>query len=223
MTDQRYQPYKVMVVDDRTMPRIAAKAMLSGAGDLKYVGEASSGAEALRLVEQLKPDVVLMDVEMEGMDGAETTSSLLKNHSGLVIVAWTVSDVGDDLLRMIQAGCAGYVLKDVGPDELHRALRAAIRGEAPVPRRMLPEVLRRAARQAPRGMKSDVGLTDREHEALRLLAKGLPTKRMAIQMGISTASVDTHLKNVYRKLGVNNRGEAVNVGLRLGLLSISDL
>ena len=215
--------HRVLVVDDRAMPRIAARAMIAEAEDLEHVGEASSGEEAIRLVKALHPDVVLMDVEMPGMDGAATTGVLLEQRPDLTIVAWTVSDSSDDLLRMVNAGARGYVLKDVGPDELHRALRAAIRGESPIPRRMVPDVLARAARLVRQAPDIDSPLTEREIETLKLVARGVPSKRIATTMGIATSSVDTHLRNIYRKLGVNNRGEAVNAALRLGLINLSDL
>jgi DNA-binding NarL/FixJ family response regulator len=196
--------------------------MLAPAADLVHVGEAVNGTEALSLIARLKPDVVLMDVDMPGSDGAEVSRQLLADFPGLTILAWTVSDNSDDLLRMIQAGCVGYVLKEVGPDELRRAILAGIKREGPFPRKMLPDVLQRAALQTTRPTSVDVKLTERELQVLKWLAKGVPTKQIAAQLGISRSSVDTHLRNVFRKLGVNNRGEAVNVGLRVGLLVVSD-
>jgi len=217
------KPLRVLVVDDRAMPRIAAKAMLTTTPEIIHVGEAASGTEALELAKALRPDLVLMDVEMAGMDGAETTRRILELLPTVKVLAWTVSDATDDLLRMIDAGCVGYVLKDVGPDELHRAIQAALRREAPVPRRMVPEVLRRASGHARYTSATASGLTEREIETLRLIARGMPTKAMASEMHISKASVDTHLRNVYRKLGVNNRGEAVSLALKAGLIGLSDL
>jgi DNA-binding NarL/FixJ family response regulator len=219
----RSRPFRVMVVDDRNLPRIAARTMLSGATDLVHVGEAGSGDEAIGMLASLKPDVVLMDVDMSGMDGDEATRRILADHPEVTVVAWTVSDSSDDLLRMVRAGCSGYVLKEVGPEELHRAIRAAVRKDSPVPRRMLPDVLRRAAAQTPPRSHIDVKLTPRELQTLRLLAKGLPAKTMAQEMGISLASVDTHLRHLYRKLMVNNRGAAINTGLKLGVLVLADL
>ena len=211
------------MVDDRAMPRIAARAMLESAGDLRHVGEAASGREALDLIPKARPDVVLMDVEMSGMDGAATTRSLLERLPTLLILAWTVSETSEDLLRMIQAGCAGYVLKDVGPAELQAAIRAAIRREAPVPRKMLPAVLHSAAKLLPPADPLTAKFTVREMETLRLLAKGAPAKRIAAEMGLSKSSVDTHLRNIYRKLGVNNRADAIRAALRAGTVGLGEL
>src|SRR5713101_4478316 len=113
--------------------------MLASASNLRLVGEASSGAEALKAMDTLKADIVLMDVHMPEMGGPETTKALLASHSDAKVIAWTVSDSSDDLLRMMQAGCSGYILKDAGPSELHHALTAAMRSDSPVPRKMIPE------------------------------------------------------------------------------------
>ena len=212
-----------MVVDDSIVPRTAARAMLGSTPDLKFAGEASSGAEALRAVDRLKPDLVLMDVHMPTMDGPTTARELLARHPETKVVAWTVSESSDDLLRMIQAGCSGYVLKDVGPTELQRALLAALRSESPVPRRMIPDVLRRVADAAPLSEQSHVSLTSREMQVLRGVAKGHTTKRLARDLGLAPPSIETHLRNIFRKLSAGNRGEAVSSALKLGLITLADL
>jgi DNA-binding NarL/FixJ family response regulator len=215
--------YKVLVVDDSIVPRVAARAMLGAVADLRLVGEASSGAEALRVIETLKPDLVLMDVHMPVMDGPATTRALLSRAPRTKVLAWTVSESSDDLLRMMQAGCAGYVLKDSGPSELHRALLATLRSEAPVPRRMIPEVLRRVADSSPLSTQAKVTLTSREMQILRAVGKGHPTKRIAKDLGLKSPSVETHLHNIFKKLNATNRGEAVSSALKLGLITLSDL
>lgn len=193
------------------------------AADLIHVGEASSGAEALRVVEALKPDLVLMDVHMPNMDGPTTAAALLARYPGMKILAWTVSESSDDLLRMIKAGCSGYILKDAGPDELEHALMAALRSESPVPRRMIPAVLRRVVDAAVLSQPTPVALTSREMQILRGIAKGHTTKRLARDLGLATSSVETHLRNLFKKLGVNNRGEAVSAALKIGLITFGDL
>src|SRR5438094_4227340 len=145
---------------------------------LRHVGEASNGPDALRALEALRPDLVLMDVHMPEMDGPATASAVLAKFPGTKVVAWTVSESSDDLLRMMRAGCSGYVLKDVGPSELQRALLAALRSESPVPRRMIPDVLRRVAESTPLSAQGKVTLTSREMQVLRGVAKGHTTKHL---------------------------------------------
>lgn len=197
--------------------------MLESASDLRLVGVAASGAEALRAVGTLKPDLVLMDVHMPEMDGPATARALLARHPHLAIIAWTVSESSVDLLRMIKAGCSGYILKDAGPMELERALLAALRSESPVPRRMIPDVLKRVAESTLTAQDAKVALTPRETDMLRGVAKGYTTKRLAKEFGLAPTSVDTHLRNMFKKLGVANRGEAVSAGLKLGLISLADI
>lgn len=197
--------------------------MLASSDALRLVGEASSGKEALRAIDQLKPEIVLMDVHMPEMDGPTTAKAVLERHPNIRIVAWTVSESSDDLLRMMAAGCCGYVLKDAGPAELQRAILSAIRSESPVPRRMIPDVLKRVAESAPLSRATDVSLTSREMQILRGIAKGHTTKRLAKDLEIQPPSVETHLHNIFKKLGVNNRGEAVSSALKLGLITLADL
>jgi DNA-binding NarL/FixJ family response regulator len=197
--------------------------MLSSAPNLRLVGEASSGAEALLAVDALKPDLVLMDVHMPEMDGPATAKAVLGKNPEIKVVAWTVSESSDDLLRMMQVGCAGYVLKDAGPGELQRALLSALRSESPVPRKMIPEVLRRVAESTPLSQSNVVPLTSREMQILRAIAKGHTTKRMAVDLGIAAPSIETHLHNIFRKLNATNRGEAVSSALKVGLITLADL
>jgi DNA-binding NarL/FixJ family response regulator len=197
--------------------------MLAEATDMRLIGEAASGEEALKSMPILKPDLVLMDVHMPGMDGPLTTRTLLAQYPGTKVIAWTVSEASDDLLRMMQAGCSGYVLKDVGPSELQHALLAAMRSESPVPRKMIPDVLRRVAAQSSLSQPSSVNLTSREMQVLRGLARGWTTKRISREVGLAVPTVETHLGNLYRKLGVGNRGEAVSAALRANLISLADV
>jgi DNA-binding NarL/FixJ family response regulator len=215
--------FRVLVVDDSIVPRTAARAMLASASELRLVGESSSGIEALKVVKILKPDVVLMDVHMPELDGPATAKALLAQHPDTKVIAWTVSDSSDDLVRMMQAGCSGYVLKDAGPAELQRALLAAMRSENPMPRRMIADVIKRVAAPTPQPYGAKVSLTSREMQILRGIAKGHTTKRLAKDLGLASASVETHLRNMYKKLGVNNRGEAVSAALRIGLITLADV
>lgn len=212
---------RVFVVDDRIVPRMAARAMLADAPDFSFVGEAGGAAEALPAIKRLQPDLVLLDIEMPEMDGATLARRLREEAPETKLLAWTVSEAGDDLVRMLRAGCAGYVLKDSGPDEMLRALRAAMRNDSPIPRRMIPEALRRLSAR-PEGV-SAVRLTTRESQVLHLLARGAARKQMASQLGITVNSIDTHMKAIYRKLEVSSQAEAINVALRTGLVEMEEL
>jgi DNA-binding NarL/FixJ family response regulator len=197
--------------------------MLSSATNLRLVGEASSGSEALSALKALKPDLILMDVHMPEMDGPATAKAVLTRSPDIKVVAWTVSESSDDLLRMMQVGCSGYVLKDAGPGELQRALLSALRSESPVPRKMIPEVLRRVAESTPLSQNNVAQLTSREMQILRGIAKGHTTKRMAKDLGLAAPSIETHLHNIFRKLSATNRGEAVSTAMKVGLLTLADL
>jgi DNA-binding NarL/FixJ family response regulator len=218
-----HDPVGIVVIDDRQLARIAARAILQEVADFKWLGEAASADEAVALVARLKPDIVLLDVEMPETDGPETARRLLSVRPGLVILAWTVSDSGDDLLRMFQAGCVGYALKDFGPTELVTAIRVALRRETVVPRRMLGEVLRQAADHVPDPDAAQVTLTPTENTILKLLAKGYASKQIAVQLGSAPSSVETHIRNLYRKLGANNRAAAIGYAFKRGLMKVSDL
>ena len=160
---------------------------------------------------------------MPGADGAETARRLKAIAPKLVLLAWTVSDAGDDLLRMMQAGCVGYALKESGPAELHTAIRVALTNETVVPRRMLGEILRQAADYVPDPDSVRVALTPHEMHVLRLMAQGLASKQIATQMGIARSTVESFNRNIYRKLDANNRAAAIGIALKLRLLKVSDL
>jgi len=205
------------------MPRAAAKSLLAAAQGLRFVGEATSAQDAFRQVAALKPDLVLMDVHMPDVDGPQATRELLARHPSVKVIAWTVSESSDDLLRMMQAGCSGYVLKEAGPAELQNALLSVARSQSPVPRRMIPEVLRRISERTPLSQKATTSLTSREMQILRGIAKGHTSKKLAQDSGLAVPSVESHLRNIFRKLEASNRGEAVSTALKLGLITLADL
>jgi DNA-binding NarL/FixJ family response regulator len=197
--------------------------LLAAAHGLRFVGEAASAQEAFKQVVALKPDLVLMDVHMPDVDGPQAARELLARHPSVKVIAWTVSESSDDLLRMMQAGCSGYVLKEAGPAELQNALLSVARSQSPVPRRMIPEVLRRIGDRTPLSQGTTVSLTFREMQILRGIAKGHTSKKLAQDSGLAVPSVETHLRNIFRKLNAGNRGEAVSTALKLGLITLADL
>lgn len=217
------QRRSVLVIDDSPMPRFAAKAILDASSSFRFIGEATNGQEGVRLCQRLRPAVVLIDVDMPNMDGVQTTKAIVElGDPRPVIVAWTVSDSSDDLIRMIRAGCNGYALKDFGPAELEHSLLAAVQGETPVPRRLVREVISRAQPVPRQNRDQFEGLTAREQEVLRLVANGSATKEMAAELGISRRSVDAHLRAIYRKLDATNRVQAVNRARARGLIRLED-
>lgn len=197
---------RVLIVDDHPIVRDGLRAALAGHDDLEVVGEAGDGETALRLAAELRPDVVLMDLRMPGMDGVTAIRSL----SGTRVLVLTTFDT--DVLPALAAGASGYLLKDAEPDELVRALRATHRGEtvlAPAVAGRLAEHVRKPVRAA---------LSKRELEVLRLVAGGATNREAASRLFISEASVKTHLLHIYAKLDVRDRAAAVGEAYRRGIL-----
>ena len=208
------KPIRVMLVDDHQMVRNGLKTFLLVHDDLELVGEASNGEQALTTFERVDPDVILMDVKMPRMDGVEATQALLKRDPDVRIIALTSFKDEDLIRKALEAGAMGYLLKDVGVDELAEAIRAAYRGEPT----LAPEaawVLFKATR---RGPELGDDLTEREREVLALLVEGLTNPEIADRLYISDSTVKTHVSNILSKLGVSTRTEAASLALQRGLL-----
>jgi DNA-binding NarL/FixJ family response regulator len=202
---------RVIVADDHPVVREGLRAILDAEPDLDVVGEAGSGAEAVELAARLRPDVVLMDLRMPGMDGVEATGRIAATGDARVLVV-TTYDTDSDILRAVEAGATGYLLKDTPRRELADAVRAAARGETvlapPVARKLLSRV-RLPVVDAP---------TRRELEVLAQVARGLSNGEIGRALQISEATVKTHLVRVFEKLGVSDRTAAVTTALAQGLL-----
>lgn len=196
---------------------MGARALLAATSNFQLAGEAASGQEALAIVASAHPDLVLMDVHMDGMSGAETTRRLLTGAPALRIVAWTSSDDSDDLIEMMHAGCVGYTLKDLGPSELNKALLLVMEGQTPIPRQLVSEIVKKV-RTVPLRTQAPP-LTSRELEVLALMAQGKLSKQIAQDLGISIKSVEAHAATIYQKLGVRNRSQAVGVAVQWGLVT----
>ncbi len=200
---------RVMVVDDHPMVRSGLKALLSAYDDLEFAGEAANGAEAVRLCEQLKPDVVLMDLVMPEMDGAAATHAIREKHPHIKVVVLT-SFKEDDLVQgALRAGAIGYLLKNVSADELARAIRSAYAGR-PTLAPEAAQVLIHATAQPAIG--SD--LTEREREVLALMVEGLSNQEIAAKLYVSQSTVKFHVSSILSKLYVNNRTEAVALAVK---------
>ncbi len=205
---------RVLLVDDHPVVRDGLKGMLAGAADLEVVGEAADGLQALACVSDLMPDVVLMDLRMPAMDGATATARLREVAPRVKVLVLTTYDSDGDIVRAVEAGAVGYLLKDAPADELHRAVRSAARGEPALSSAVAARLM--AAAGAPRPEP----LSDREREVLQLVAAGRTNRQVARQLQVSEATVKTHLVRTFAKLGVDDRTAAVTTALARGVIHL---
>jgi DNA-binding NarL/FixJ family response regulator len=203
----------LLIVDDHPVVRDGLRGMFAGTDEFEVVGEAADGAEALTLADRARPDVVLMDLRMPGMDGVRAIGALRERGLPSRVLVLTTYDTDSDVLPAIEAGATGYLLKDAPREELFRAVRAAARGEAvlspSVATRLIGQM--RAPAQEP--------LSQRELEVLGLIAGGRTNREAAAHLFISEATVKTHLLHIYGKLGVKDRAAAVATAYERGLLT----
>jgi DNA-binding NarL/FixJ family response regulator len=219
------QPITVLLVDDQPLLRMGFRLILEGEDDLRIVGEASDGAEAVRLVRELDPDVVLMDVRMPVLDGIEATRAMTATGSGARIIILTTFDVDEYAFAGLQAGASAFLLKDVAPLELISAVRVVASGDAVVaPRvtqRLLETYVRGANRPAPAAAPRDPlleDLTPRETEMLEAMAEGLSNAEIAHRYFLSEATVKTHVRRILTKLHLRDRVQAVVYAYETGLV-----
>ncbi|MCL3860053.1 response regulator transcription factor [Actinotalea sp. K2] len=205
-------PLRVLVVDDHPVVRAGLVGLLAGEPDLSVVGEAGDGAEALAQAEALRPDVVLMDLRMPVMDGATATGRIVATVPGVRVVVLTTYETDTDILRAVEAGATGYLLKDTPRDQLVDGVRAAARGETV----LAPSVARRLVSQV---RSSHERLTPRELEVLAKVARGGSNAQIGRDLFITEATVKTHLLRIFAKLGVDDRTRAVTVALERGILT----
>jgi DNA-binding NarL/FixJ family response regulator len=193
----------VLVVDDHAMVRSGLVVLIDGTPDLKVVGEAADGEQALELAIELQPDVVLMDLSMPVMDGVEATRALLTERPDSVVVVLTSFSDSARVTEALKAGAVGYMLKDCDPRDLLAAIRSASEGHAPLDPRVARALLPTATTASPAD-----GLSTREREVLRLVAQGLANKQVGTRLGISERTVKAHLGRVFREIGVSDRTSA---------------
>ncbi|HEY6694008.1 MAG TPA: response regulator transcription factor [Solirubrobacteraceae bacterium] len=192
---------RVLAADDHPLALAGLRQLLAALDDIALVGAAASGEEAVRLAAEHAPDVVLMDLEMPGMDGIQATRELLARRPATAVVVLTSFSDRERILAALDAGAVGYLLKDVEPDELARAIHAAARGQSPLHPRAARELLDQRQELGPQ-------LTAREEEVLALLAHGLPNKLIARRLSISERTVKGHLTHVFERIGVTDRTQA---------------
>lgn len=206
---------RILIVDDHPVTRDGLRAALSTDDGVDVVGEATSGAEAIEAVGKLSPDVVFMDVRMPEMNGIEATKVIRENHPDVKVILFTVDESRASISEAIQAGVNGYLLKDVGVDELINAAKLAMEGKAVI-HPALTQAFIEEVRLVNRPQESP--LSRREVEILQKVAYGATTKEVASQLGISPHTVKTHLERIFEKLGANDRAQAVAIAIRQGLV-----
>ncbi len=208
---------RVMIVDDHAVVREGLRTFLQLQDGIEVVGEAADGAEAVARAPALAPDVILMDLVMPGLDGTGAMRQLREQAPSSRVIVLTSFLDDERLMPALQAGAAGYLLKDVEPAELARAVRSACADEAVIDPTVAARLLRRLGAQAA-PIDSGADLTRREREVLELLARGYANKRIALELGIAEKTVKTHVGHLLAKLGVTDRTQAALLAVRRGLV-----
>ena len=205
---------KIIIVDDHPVVREGLAGMLAGQPDFEVVALAANGVEGVTLYEQHTPDVVLMDLRMPVLDGVGAIEAILGKRPSAHILVLTTYDSDADIVRAIEAGATGYLLKDAPREELFRSIRAAARGESALSPAVASRLMSRM--RAP----AEENLSRREIEVLQLVARGASNREVGKQLHISTATVKTHLIHIFDKLGVNDRTSAVTAALERRILTL---
>ena len=215
---------RIVIADDHKVVREGTRELLQKENDLQVVGEAGDGEEAVALVRDLKPDVVIMDIAMPRLNGIEATKQIKVLHPRTAVLILTGYEYDQYVFALLEAGAAGYLLKDVRGQEVIEAVRAVHAGESVlhpvVARKALDHFVHAESKsEAPKFQT----LTDREIEVLRLAARGHGNKEIASELGLSVRTIQAHLGNIFNKLKVGSRTEAVIIGLKNGLLTLDDI
>ena len=208
------KPIRVLLVDDHSVVRSGLSAMLSAEDDLEQVGEAADGSEAVRMVERIKPDVILMDLLMPGMDGVAATKAIHDRFPETRIIILTSFKEREQVDGALKAGAMSYLLKTVSAAELVSAIRGAMAGQSKLSSEATQVLIQEMRNPSAR----DYDLTAREKEILKLMVDGLPNSEIANHLGVSASTAKFHVSNVLSKLGVASRTEAVSLALKQKLI-----
>jgi DNA-binding NarL/FixJ family response regulator len=221
--EETRKPARVVVADDQTVVREGIVMLLGLLPGIEVVGAAGDGYEAVALVAELAPDVVLMDLRMPRCDGVEATRRIRAEHPGTQVVVLTTYADDESLFPALRAGARGYLTKDAGGDEIVRAVESVLSGDAglspSIQRRLLERLSEPTAAPAPDALvEPPDGLTTRETEVLLLIAEGLTNQEIARKLHVSTATVKTHINNLFAKTGLKDRAQAVRYAFGKGLV-----
>ena len=214
---------RVLIADDHALVRDGTRELLEREDDIEVVGEAADGEEAVARTLELTPDVVLMDVGLPRCNGVEATRRIKQQLTDTAVLVLTVHDEDAYVFAALEAGAAGYLLKDVPAREVVAAVRAVTQGESVLHPAVTEKVLRRFRGGGGGGAPPALQLTEREHEVLRAAATGRSNKEVASELDISPRTVQEHLRSIFRKLGAASRTEAVVTALQLGILDLGEL
>jgi DNA-binding NarL/FixJ family response regulator len=206
---------RLVVADDHPIVRAGISGLVATQPDFELVGEAANGADAIAVTLRTRPDVLLVDLQMPGVDGIAAMRAVLAELPQLRVLVLTTYDSDGDLLRAVEAGATGYLLKETPSEELFRAIRATARGESALSPSVASRLVGRARRPA------EQGLSPRELEVLTLVARGTSNKLIARDLRISETTVKTHLLHIFTKLGVDDRTAAVTIAMSRGVLRLT--
>ncbi|MFC3532426.1 response regulator [Vogesella facilis] len=212
------QTIRILLVDDHTLFRSGLKALLQRQPDFDIVGEAADGLEGVKLAEQLKPDVVLLDIDMPQMNGREALAQILVTQPQLAVLMLTVSEDGDDLAECMKSGARGYLLKNINADFLLASIRRAVDGDSVLSPEMTAKLVARLRAPAAETRNPELeSLTPRERETLAWLSRGASNKEIARALDLAESTVKVHVQNILRKLGLSSRVQAAVYAVEHGL------
>lgn len=210
-------PIRILIVDDHAVVRKGLAMVLRLEPDLEVIGEAENGRLGLEAAKRLHPDIALVDLTMPEMDGHEMALELRKSHPKIKVMMLTGTEVDDRVFDLVAAGIEGYVLKQIEPGELVRAIRAVVHGEA----YLHPDIMKKIVGRIQPQKAPSVALTPRELEVLEWMATPNTYKQIALQLSVSEETVRSHAKNILEKLKQPNRAQAVLTGMRLGWIDLN--
>jgi len=209
---------RVLIADDRPIFRAGVQGMLRDFPEIDIVGEAMTGREAVERARRLKPDVILMDLNMPEMGGVAATRAIKEENPERVVLALTVSEAEEDIVEMVAAGASGYVLKDVDPASLARSIQDAHAGHFQLDDSLTRRVIVRLGSALKRSRRPLAEpLTERETQILRMVVEGMSNKAIANRLGLGEGTIKSHLRNIYRKLQVRTRAEAAAHAVQLDI------